>query len=263
VPARFAGLYRRLRGAAVKWVISFRDLPAELVVPRGELKLPEITVPLRLFELRGALPRAYYVPGHEVERDPVRRARRLEDPGFDAAHTALLDLEPPAPTRGAGPADAWVAYEPVNAHTVRIRARTPPGFLVVLDGYHAGWTAEEPKGETTSAMGFKISEVERSYTKGDERLHVKIVDGAYNSFIYAGVTMAAQFSRESTEGYEKGVTIDGNPGVEKWSKGSRRGELTVVVGKRFLVTVDASPVEADFARTVFGSIDQAKLASLK
>ncbi|HQR45643.1 MAG TPA: hypothetical protein PK598_06455 [Thermoanaerobaculia bacterium] len=142
----------------------------------------------------------------------------------------------------------------------------PVGFgalLPFLPAAPAGFTAEEPRGETTSAMGFKITEVERRYTKGDESLHVKIVDGAYNSFIYAGVTMAAQFSRESTEGYEKGVTIDGHPGVEKWSTSSRRGELTVVVGKRFLVTVDASPAEPGTVRSIYGTIDVAKLSALK
>ena len=136
-------------------------------------------------------------------------------------------------------------------------------LLPLLPAAPAGFTAEEPRGETTAAMGFKISEAERRYTKGDESLHVKIVDGAYNSFIYAGVMMAAQFSHESTEGYEKGVTIDGNPGVEKWSKSDKRGELTVVVGKRFLVTIDASPVESGYVRSIYGSLDIARLAALK
>lgn len=136
-------------------------------------------------------------------------------------------------------------------------------LIPLLPAAPAGWTAEEPRGETSSGMGFKISDAERSYRKGDQHLHVKIVDGAYNSFVYAGVTMAAQFSHESTEGFEKGVTIDGNPGLEKWNRASKRGELNVVVGKRFLVSVEASPVDADFARTVFSSVDRAKLAALK
>ncbi len=136
-------------------------------------------------------------------------------------------------------------------------------LMPLLPAAPAGFTAEEPRGETTSAMGFKISEAERRYTKGDESLHVKLVDGAYNSFIYAGVTMAAQFSHESTEGYEKGVTIGGNPGVEKWSKSSKRGELTIVVGKRFLVTIDASPVDSGYVRSIYGTVDITKLAALK
>jgi len=136
-------------------------------------------------------------------------------------------------------------------------------LLPLLPPAPAGFKAEEPRGETTAAMGFKISEVEQRYTKDEQSLHVKIVDGAYNSFIYAGVTLAAQFSHESTEGYEKGVTIAGNPGVEKWSKSDKRGELAIVVGKRFLVTIDASPVDAGYVRSIYGTIDTAKLAALK
>ena len=39
-----------------------------------------------------------------------------------------------------------VRYEPEDAHTVRISARTPPGFVVVLDGHHPDWTAEDESG---------------------------------------------------------------------------------------------------------------------
>jgi len=178
--------------------------------------------------------------GKELSKNPIAALSQISDAAQKAADAAkeASEMKP---------------VDPVSFNAL----------LPLLPAAPAGFTAEEPRGETTAAMGFKISEVERSYTKGDQHLHVKIVDGAYNAFIYAGVTMAAQFSRESTEGYEKGVTIDGSPGLEKWSKESRRGELTVVVGKRFLVSVDASPVEPDFVRTVFASVDRAKVTSLK
>jgi hypothetical protein len=39
-----------------------------------------------------------------------------------------------------------VEYEAVDPHTVRLTARTPPGFLVVLDGFHPDWTAEDESG---------------------------------------------------------------------------------------------------------------------
>jgi hypothetical protein len=178
--------------------------------------------------------------GKELSKNPIAALSQISEAAKKAADAAKESSE----------------MKPVDP--VRFDALLP-----LLPPAPAGFTAEEPRGETSSAMGFKITEVERAYSKGDQRLDVKIVDGAYNAFIYAGVTMAAQFARESTEGYEKGVTIDGNPGVEKWSKASKRGELTVVVAKRFLVTVEASPVEPDFVRSVYGSVDKARLAALK
>jgi len=178
--------------------------------------------------------------GKELSKNPLTAINQISEAAKKAADAAkeASEMKP---------------VEPVSFNAlIPLLPAAPPGF-----------TAEEPRGETTSAMGFKISEAERRYTKGDQSLHVKLVDGAYNSFIYAGVTMAAQFSHESTEGYEKGVTIDGNPGVEKWSKSSKRGELTIVVGKRFLVTIDASPVESGYVRSIYGTVDVAKLAALK
>lgn len=147
VPARFRECYRRLRGAGVRWVLSFAELAPELVTPRGEVKLPEISQPLRLFELRAPLPRAYYAERFEVEPDPARRSLRLEDPGFDEGRVVLLEAAPPASDvlvarSGGAPR---VDYLPLNAHALRIKARTPPGFIVVLDGYDAGWEVEEAR----------------------------------------------------------------------------------------------------------------------
>jgi len=179
--------------------------------------------------------------GKELSKNPFTALGQLSDAAKKAADTAK-EMEEMKPV------------DPVSFNVL----------LPLLPEAPAGFTAAgEPRGETTQAMGFKISEVERSYTKGDQHLQIKIVDGAYNSLIYAGVTMAAQFARESTEGFEKGVTIDGNPGIEKWNKSSKRGEIDVVVAKRFLVSIDANPVEADFARSVYNALDKAKLATLK
>ena len=128
----------------------------------------------------------------------------------------------------------------------------------------AGWTADgEPRGETTNAMGFAVSMAEQSFSAEGKSLRVKITDGAFNAPLYTVITMAAQFARESTEGYEKGVTLDGNPGVEKWVKDGGDCELNVVVGKRYFVEIDGSNVTPEFVRQVWGSVDRAKLAGLK
>jgi hypothetical protein len=147
-PSRFAQCWRRLQLAGVRWVLSFRPLPEGLVSKRAEMKLPEVASPLVLYELRGWLPRAYWVPRFEVE--PVSRAgeERLEDPTFDPRVSVLLESPPlvvPGLLRSAQ-GEIQVDYEARDAHTVRIRARTPPGFLVILDGHHPDWVAEDPSG---------------------------------------------------------------------------------------------------------------------
>lgn len=138
-------------------------------------------------------------------------------------------------------------------------------LIELLPAAPSGWKAEgEPKGETAAAMGFKVSDAERDYSAGEGKsVHVKLVDGAYNSMMYVGITMAAQFSRESTEGYEKGVTIAGNPGIEKWTKSSKNAELTVMVGKRFLVEIHGNGVEPEDVKKFYAAVDLGKLAALK
>ena len=152
-PALFRHHYRRLRLAGVRWVVGFHPLPEDLVRLRASVPLPEVAEPLRLHELRDPLPRAFWVGEAEVEADPARRTARLEDPAFDPRRTVLL--EAPSPAGAAGPAGdgvegARVEYEAVDPHTVRLTARTPPGFLVVLDGHHPDWTAEDESGPVAS-----------------------------------------------------------------------------------------------------------------
>jgi hypothetical protein len=76
--------------------------------------------------------------------------------------------------------------------------------------------------------------------------------------------LAAGYSKESSRGYEKATTVSGHPAIEKWNKESKNGELDVLVGKRFMVTIEGRDVDSiktvqDFASNFnFGAI-----ASLK
>jgi hypothetical protein len=117
-PERFLEHRGRLRRANVRWVLSFRPLPGAAVVARGSVKLPEIQAPLGLYELRDPLPRAFWTPA----------------PEGSAAVSAAAD---PA---------GEVGYECLGPHRVRVTASSPPGIVVLLDGYHPDWTAEDRSG---------------------------------------------------------------------------------------------------------------------
>ena len=107
----------RLRMANVRWALSFCPLPEDLVSLRAEIRFGEVQEPLLLYELRDPLLRALYAP-------------RLDEPHG-------------VPGRAA---EARVGYERVDPHTVVLRAETPPGFLVILDGHHPDWKAEDRSG---------------------------------------------------------------------------------------------------------------------
>jgi hypothetical protein len=126
-------------------VVGFDPLPADLVSERYSVSLPEILQPLRVHELNHPLPRAFWVPGARV-LSPEDLTARLDSPDFDPRREVLL-AEPPArqPSSSAG-AQATVAFERPNPHTVRLRFRGPEGYLVVLEGYHDAWRGVGPAG---------------------------------------------------------------------------------------------------------------------
>ncbi len=179
--------------------------------------------------------------GEEVSKNPIRAAQQVSEAAEKAAQ-AMKEAQEMKPV------------EPVHFSKL----------IELLPGTPSGWQAEEPTGETSSGMGFKVSQAGRHYTKEGASAEVSIMDGAFNGPLYAFVTMASQFSRETTEGFEKGVTIDGNPGIEKWQKNDKDAELTIVVAKRYIVSVKANGegVDSEFVRKLLEKVDRAKLAKL-
>lgn len=129
----------------------------------------------------------------------------------------------------------------------------------------SGWEMDEPEGERMT-MPVPFSQVEAKYTKGDARIEVKIVDTGFAQMLIMpwSMMLASGYSRESSSGYEKATTVGGNPAIEKWNKNSKNGEIDVLVGKRFMVTIEGHDIDGikqvqDFASSVnFGAIAAAK-----
>ena len=126
-----------------------------------------------------------------------------------------------------------------------------------------GFKAEEARGDSVDHAGFKISQAENTYRADDKDVRVQIVDGAFIPSYYQAFDMARKFSHDSSEGYSKGVSIGGNPGVEHWKKNDQNSELIILVGKRFLVSIHGNNVPIGTVREVYASIDATKLAGLK
>jgi hypothetical protein len=145
-PVLLARYYRRLQLANVRFVVSYRPLPSELVSLRASVTFPEILDPLLLFELRDPLPRAFWVG--EYERATADFASRLGAPSFDPRRRVVLHDAPPVPppTSAVPEPRTVVRFEQVDPHTVRLRADSPPGFVVVSMGFDPGWRAEDRDG---------------------------------------------------------------------------------------------------------------------
>jgi len=111
-----------------------------------------------------------------------------------------------------------------------------------------------------------FSQASVTYKKGDAEIEQKIMDSGFNQLLFAPFTMfmTTGYEKETADGFERSVNVGGNPGWEKWDKGSKNGELAIVVAKRFLVQVEGHGVEdVKELHTVLDKTDLAKLAGLK
>jgi hypothetical protein len=146
-------LHRRhhalLRLAGVRFVLSFVPLPQDLATPLGEARLPWIVQPLGLYEMRDALPRAFWVPDCEVAGSAAAARARVDDPAFDPRSRVVLESAPRGAECGrAGPGGgaSTVRWRRLGPHEVEIEADGEAGYVVLLEGYHRDWRAEGPGG---------------------------------------------------------------------------------------------------------------------
>lgn len=137
--------------------------------------------------------------------------------------------------------------------------------LQALFPEYDGWTKEKPTGEKMTSP-FAYSQAEGRYTKGESTIELKMVDSGFNQLLLAPYALFLQsgYEKETSDGYEKAITVNGQPGWEKWNSGSKDGELNALAGKRFLVQIEGRDIPDTKVLHDFASkIDMNKLAGLK
>jgi hypothetical protein len=177
----------------------------------------------------------------EAQQDAAKNAAELAK-GFEAI------------ARGLGAAGGGAAAEPVSFRDLQTAFPELPG-----------WTRSAPTGEKmTSPVSFSQSEIE--YERGQERIKAKIIDSAFNQLLLApfATFLVKGYERQTQNGYEKSIELGANPGWEKWNAAARDGELSVLVAKRFLLTLDGDRIEDTKPLYELASrVDFAKLSALK
>jgi hypothetical protein len=113
--SHFSELAARLRAASVRWVLAWEPVPEDQAIRRGEVQLAEMESPLRLYELRDPRPRVFW-----------------------------SEALPPRPG-----SQGDVRYERPDPHTILLTASSPPGLLVVSEGWNPAWRVYGPEGAVT------------------------------------------------------------------------------------------------------------------
>lgn len=134
-----------------------------------------------------------------------------------------------------------------------------------------GWT----RGEVRSSQVDLSAEcayacVSLPLVKDDMRLKLTLADtGAHTEALAALAALVVTLPEDSVKEIPPATTIkrlkiDGSPAAEMWDAAKKTGEITVVIGGRFVVTVEAQRAESlDTLRAVLASVDLKSLAALK
>jgi|GEM_PF-378125 len=168
-----------------------------------------------------------------------------------AAASAMIGAMMGGDAKGAG------AVEPVDFR--ELKALLPE----TISGLKRG----EQSGERSGMAGIKVSHVQASDGDGGQsRLRVKITDaGSMSGF--AGVAAAAwamvDIDKETSSGYEKTSTVGGRRMHEQWDSRDKRGEVSMIVGGRFIVEMRGNGIEMKDLKQAINAIDVKKLEALK
>jgi len=140
-------------------------------------------------------------------------------------------------------------------------------LLPILPEPLDGWTADKPEGSTEDVGGFRITNVHRDYHKGEgdkaPTAAISILDSVANPDYVSATTAAWNNNSESSEGYSKSVTIDGNPGFEAFEKDSKHATLWVMIANRYFLQIELQNQDPSELQEWVKRVDVKKLAEIK
>src|SRR6184192_3185956 len=140
-------------------------------------------------------------------------------------------------------------------------------LLPILPEPPSGWTADKPEGSTEDVGGFRITNVHRDYHKGEgdktPTAAISILDSVANPDYVSATTAAWNNNSESSEGYSKSVTINGNPGFEAFEKDTKHATLWVMIANRYFLQIELQNQDPKELQGWVKRVDLEKLAALK
>jgi len=140
-------------------------------------------------------------------------------------------------------------------------------LVPVLPEAPQGWTGDKPEGSTEDVGGFRITNVHRDYHKGEgdkaPTAAISILDSVANPDYVSATTAAWNSNSETSEGYSKSVTIDGNPGFEAFEKDSKHATLWVMIANRYFLQIELQNQDPSELQEWVKRVDLKKLAEIK
>ncbi len=144
---------------------------------------------------------------------------------------------------------------PVDFHT--LESMLP----AALPGMQRG----TPEGSSKQGMGIHGTSASVDFKGADNtRINVAISDiSGVSGLIDLAGNLAHTEESESASGFEKDIIIDGRSVHEKYDNGSKHGEISVIVAKRFEVDVSGDHVDMEALQLALAQVDLGHLESMK
>ena len=140
-------------------------------------------------------------------------------------------------------------------------------LLPILPDAPQGWTADKPEGSTEEVGGFRLTNVHRDYRKGEgdnvPTAAISILDSVANPDYVSATTAAWNNTSETSEGYSKSITINGNPGFEAFEKDTKHATLWVMIANRYFLQIELQNQDPKELQGWVKRVDLEKLAALK
>src|SRR5438094_7219056 len=140
-------------------------------------------------------------------------------------------------------------------------------LIPILPEAPQGWVAEKPEGSTEDVGGFRITNVHRDYHKGEgdkaPTAAISILDSVANPDYVGATTAAWNNNSETSEGYSKSVTIDGDPGFEAFEKDTKHATLWVMIANRYFLQIELQNQDPKELQEWVKRVDLKKLAEIK
>lgn len=142
-------------------------------------------------------------------------------------------------------------------------ASDPATLKGLLPDSIAGYRRAETTAQSSGVGGVAGSSAEGVYRKGDGRIALSIVDlGDAGKIAGLADALNLNSSQETDTSYQKVGKVDGRFTEESYDRSSRRGEYTVIVGKRFTVKAEGEQVSAEDIKAAAQAVSFARLEQL-
>lgn len=160
-------------------------------------------------------------------------------------------------------AEAAVEGMEVTDHGRTLAAVSPSVLKALLPATLAGYRRTEIESMGADAGGLGGTHAEARYENGDSNIRLALTDMAgAGAFAALGGAMNIQANRETANGYEKTLTIDGRMVSEKWDGPSREGSYSELVANRFMVSAEGRVGDISELKRAAAMIPADRLAAL-